>query len=375
MTTPGAAPTPRRDTHLLAILLLLSVAAVYFMRDMLFPIMVGILLSLTLSPIHRALCRVGLPAPIAAFCVILVPTAAVAGLIYLLSGPFPLWLDELPRIGRALKAELAGLFSSLDAVQEASEQVQSLAEGSDTQQLTVEMDSPGLLQGWIAETANFGSAILIGTVMALILLGSGDLVQSKLMGAFRNPEDRQRAIRISTTIERRISRYLLAITLINAGLGVLVGVWLAILGIPGAVFWGIMAFALNFVPYLGGISGVAILAAVSIVEGDTLMASLLPPLGYAVLTTLEGQIVTPYLLGRSLALNTLSVFLAVFAWGWLWGIPGMLMAVPFLVFAKVIFENVPSLQRIAALLSPCTAAERSAMRAAFRESANSASSG
>jgi predicted PurR-regulated permease PerM len=156
-------------------------------------------------------------------------------------------------------------------------------------------------------------------------------------------------------IERRVSHYLLTIALINAGLGICVGIVLTVLGMPYPYIWGIAAFLLNFLPYLGALTGVALVAALSIVTFDSFSYALLPPLAYLTLTTLEGNVVTPMLLGRRLELNTVAVFLTVVLWGWLWGVAGALVAVPFLVVFKVIADNIEGMEVIGNFLGAADA--------------------
>ncbi|MGC1502761.1 MAG: AI-2E family transporter [Sulfitobacter sp.] len=106
---------------------------------------------------------------------------------------------------------------------------------------------------------------------------------------------------------------------------------------------GVLAFTLNFIPFVGGLFGTVLVAAFGILNFDTLGMGLLPAMIYAFCTSFEAQFVTPTVLGRRLNMNTVSVFLTVIIWSWLWSIPGALMAVPFLVMLKVICDNVPSL--------------------------------
>eukprot|EP00919_Chromeraceae_sp_WS-2016_P001245 GHVR01003147.1.p2 GENE.GHVR01003147.1~~GHVR01003147.1.p2 ORF type:complete len:181 (+),score=29.22 GHVR01003147.1:1-543(+) len=151
-------------------------------------------------------------------------------------------------------------------------------------------------------------------------------------------------------VERRVSRYLLTITLINGGLGVAIGLYLAALGMPAPYVWGLAAFLLNFLPYIGGFIGSVLVGAYAIVTFDTVSYAILAPIGYQILTGIEGQLVTPYLVGRRLELNTVAVFLTVVFWGWLWGMAGALVAVPFLVVFKVICDNVTALHIVANFL-------------------------
>ena len=113
----------------------------------------------------------------------------------------------------------------------------------------------------------------------------------------------------------------------------------------------VAAFALNYLPYLGAMAGCAAVAGVSLITYDTVGAALLPPLAYFILTSVEGQMVTPVLVGRHLSLNAAAVFIAVIFWAWLWGIFGALMAVPFLVTLKVFCDHIPALAFIGRFLS------------------------
>jgi predicted PurR-regulated permease PerM len=185
-----------------------------------------------------------------------------------------------------------------------------------------------------------GSTLAVALVLASFLLASGDLFYLKLVQSFPTMSGKKRALTMVYDIERRVSHYLLTIALINAGLGIGIGSVLTLLGMPYAYIWGIAAFLLNFLPYLGAITGVVLVAGLSIITFDSFSYALLAPAAYLTLTTIEGNFVTPTLLGRKLELNTVAVFLTVVLWGWLWGIAGALVAVPFLVVFKVVADNV-----------------------------------
>ena len=140
-----------------------------------------------------------------------------------------------------------------------------------------------------------------------------------------------------------MSHYLLTVTLINFGLGAVIGTAMALIGMPQPLVWAVVAFLLNYLPYLGPIFGAGLSAVVAIVTFDSLAYAALAPALYMIATSIEGQFLTPVILGRRLELNTVSVFVTVVFWGWLWGIAGAFMAVPFLVCLKVICDNVESM--------------------------------
>lgn len=139
-------------------------------------------------------------------------------------------------------------------------------------------------------------------------------------------------------------------TTINAALGLVIGAGMWAIGMPQPIVWALLAFFVNFLPYIGPLFGAGLAAAVAVVSFDHLGHAALAPAIYLAATSVEGQLITPVVLGRKLELNTVSVFVTVVFWGWLWGIAGGLMAVPFLVCVKVICDNVASLATLGSFL-------------------------
>ena len=340
---------------LVGVFILMSFSAVYFARDMFLPIVIGMLVALTLSPVVRSLARLGVPQGLSAVLLILGAAAIVGIGVYILSGPVTDLMSDLPRLGREVRVKLDGLMDTLHAAQDATKEVEDLTSGGDTTQ-TVAIEQPGLLSLAAGTLVSFLSLSAAGLVLAMFLLASGDLFYEKLVGALPTFSDKRRAVKTMRDIERQISHYFLTITLINATLGLCIGVGLYTVGFENAVLWGALGFCLNFLPFVGALIGAAGVAAFGLIASDTLVSGLLPAAVYLSLTTIEGQFLTPAILGRRLELNTVSVFLTVLIWGWLWGIPGALMAVPFLVMVKVICDNVASLQVFGSFLGASTSA-------------------
>jgi predicted PurR-regulated permease PerM len=275
-----------------------------------------------------------------------VATGVLAG-GYLLSGPVSEWIDDAPRIQSELKDRLRGLTDSFRSVREASSQVEDLTDAaSDPQVMKVAIDQPGLLDSAAQNLASFAATALVSLVLALFLLASGDMFYVKLVESFPRFGDKKRALKIAYGVEESISRYLFSITMINAVLGLVVGTGLWLIGMPQPAMWGVIAFLFNFLPYIGAVIGIVLTAAVALVSFDTVGQALLAPGFYLLATTLEGQFVTPVVIGRRLEINAVSVFSTVVFWGWMWGFAGALMAVPFLVCLKVLCDHVPKLSVI-----------------------------
>jgi predicted PurR-regulated permease PerM len=154
-------------------------------------------------------------------------------------------------------------------------------------------------------------------------------------------------VSISRQIEVDLSHYLATVTTVNFMLAIAVAAAMHWLEVPNPVLWGAMAGLFNFAPYVGALVSAAIMTIVGITTFDTLSDALMVPLTLLVLTILEGQVITPSVLGRRLAVHPLVVFLSIVFWGWLWGIAGALMAVPIITCLKVITDHVPQLNFLA----------------------------
>ncbi len=335
----------------LQFLVLISIfVTAYFAKDLLLPIVLGFLLALTLSPVSRALKRAGIPHVVSAILLVTATGAVVLSIIIASAGTVAAWSDEIPKMGVEIQQKLRSMSDAVDNVRAVTDEVERMSktEGG-TPEVTVKQ--PTLLDNAFDTFTSFGATFAVTLVLALFLLSSGQLFYLKLVQAFPTMTGKKRALTTVYDVEKRVSRYLLTITVINVCLGVCVGGYLMLLGLPGAYIFGIAAFLLNFLPYIGGVLGTLLVGAYAIVTFDTVGYALLAPLGYQVLTATEGQFITPMIVGRRLEMNTVAVFLTVVLWGWLWGIPGALVAVPFLVVFKVICENFEPLQTIGNFLS------------------------
>lgn len=339
---------------LVAILMLLMFGTFYMARELLLPIVLAFVLAITLSPVVRALSRRAIPAPVTALAIVATLIASLASGAYLLSEPVAKWIEMAPSIGAELKAKLYHLREPVAAVVQAREQVEDIASAvstqiSDTRQIAVE--GPGLLSlaanGAISTVTTFSLSL----VLLLFLLMSGDMFYEKLVRVAPTFADKRKTLTIVYDVERRVSRYLFSITLINVALGVCVGALLHLAGMPNPVLWGVLATALNYIPYIGPAVGIVLVAIVAAVTFDTLTAMAVPPGLYLLANIVESQLVTPLVVGRSLELNAVAVFIALVFWTWIWGVPGTLLAIPILVITKVFCDNLPGMSGFGEFLS------------------------
>lgn len=333
---------------LIGIFLLMLFAALYLAKDLVLPIVFGVLMALTLSPVQRGASRWGIPSPVTAVVLVLLFATILTTMVVVLGDSIRTLLNETPTLGQELRFKLAGLLQSVEYIKSASEEVEQLTTGTTAAPAVQEVviEGPGLLQQMASNAASFGTSLIVGLILALFLLASGDLFYIKLIECFRRTADQKKALAVVYDVERRISHYLLTITVINALLGLTIMGAMYLLDVPYPRVWGLLGFLLNYLPFVGGISGTLAVAAFSIATFDSLAFALVPPAVYGFLTSFEANFITPMLLGKRLEMNAVSVLLTVVIWGWLWGITGALMAVPFLVMFKVICDNVPGWQTV-----------------------------
>ena len=352
-TDDAGIDTLRRWAHwsVICLFLLALVAAITLARVFLMPVMLAFLLSLTFSPVRRTLGRAGVPAWAVATMITLALVTGVSAAVIGLSAPVRTYIEDAPRILREVEWKLRDVSSAIDKVAEASREVERVAAGSGEAPQRVAVAEPGAL-----ERAAWGTPYLIAqAVLTLALLfflvSSGDLFYEKLVKASPTFTDKRRAVRIAYDIERKISHYFLTIATINAGLGLSIGLALWLIGMPNPAVFGVMAFVFNFVPYLGAILGVVVTFGIGLVTFDQAGTAALAAALYLTLTTVEGQLVTPYAVGRSLKLNPVVVFVSVAFWGWAWSVIGMVIAVPMLIALRAFCEHIPALSGLGLFLS------------------------
>jgi predicted PurR-regulated permease PerM len=350
---------PKRDIMqhgwaVVGLFLIALVAALGYARAFLLPVLFAFMLALILRPVVRYLARRGIPEFLTSLGLVLSVLAAFGLGFYFLSAPLSALLTDLPRIANEIESKLVDFRTTSENIRAVTEKIENLGtqdKAGPSEVQKVEMAQPGLLSSVAANAPDAAARGLFALVLLLFLLSSGDLFYAKIVRAMPTFSDKKMALGIALDIERELSRYLGTITLINAGLGICVGAALWAIGIPNPILWGVLAGVLNFIPYIGSLIGVALVGTIALGTLPTLTHAALAPLAYFVLTTIEGQFVTPVLVGRRLALNPVTLFLGIAFWGWLWGVVGMLFAVPLMVAVKIFCSHIEGLATISDFLS------------------------
>lgn len=334
-------------------LLILAVFyTMYFMRSFLLPLVLALLLSYLLRPIVRAYKLIRIPPPVGAAITLITLVGVVGYGLSFLAAPAAGWIEKVPYSLSQLKAKLNPIQQPLEKVTQASGEIEKLtAPAAAGSKPVVEVKTHPIADLLYVRTPELVMSAALLIILLYFLLANDGVFLTKLIKLLPTLADKKRAVSIANQIESHISRYLLTITLINTGLGVAVGTAAGLLGLPNPLMWGVMVAILNFVPYLGALTGVTCMTLAALLSFDSLGYALLFPAIYFGFAILEGNFITPWLMGRSLTLNPVIVLLSLTFWGWLWGIPGIILAVPILAAFKIFCAHIKPIEPIAEFLS------------------------
>lgn len=320
-------------------LFIIAIAAVlHFGRAVLAPTVAGLLVGLTLAPIVDWLGRRGLPAALASALIVLGSVAMIAGLIVAMAVPLETWSARIPEISSELEAKWQEIRGPLEKLKEVEKQVQEATE-TDEGAMQVAVKSPGLVTAMVSSAPDISAHVLIFLATLYFFLAGRTQFRRQALGGFVRFRRRRAAARMFRDIERSLSHYVLTIAAINATFGVLVGLAMWLLGLPSPHLWGALAAILNFALYVGPAAMAVILFGVAAISFDSMSAAVVPPLVYVGLNLMEGQFVTPTVLGRRFTMTPLIVFLALVLWLWIWGVLGAFLAVPLLIVARTVLVH------------------------------------
>lgn len=352
---PGAQVRRRMrliEIVMLGLLVLALMYTLYFARALLIPIALATVAALVLSPVVAGLRRIRIPEPLGAIFVVIALAAGLGYTATALFEPATEWLHKLSESRALVEKKLESLRRSVQEMQKTTEQVERLtAVGGPKKGEQIQIASTPPLGERVFLSARDMAIMAAATIVLLyFLLASGDLFLRKLVRVLPRLSDRKQAVEIATTLRIEISRYLLTITYINIGVGVLTAIALHFAGLPNPLMWGVMATALNYIPLLGSLTTLLIIAVVSILTFSTATEALIPPALFWGIHLIESQLATPLVLGRRLTLNPVVIIVSLLFWGWLWGVAGALIAVPLLIMAKIISDRISVLKPIAEFL-------------------------
>jgi predicted PurR-regulated permease PerM len=305
-------------------------------RPVLVPMMAAALLAMTLMPAVNRLREWGMPHAIAVTIVAIALAAGVVALAWLLVEPLGRALGALPLLD-GLGQRLARLFRRLFGAPYTDWVADRLREA-------VPGAAPG---GHLFSSVGEAIVLTLTTlVLTLFLLLSGNLFLQKLVRVLPRIRDKVKAVQVVNSVQEDVSRYLGTVTLINMVMGTLAGLIAMYFELPAPLLIGVLVALFNYAPYVGAVANVLLLLLASAAVYPGLGEVILPPLAYAILAVIEGQLVTPVIVGRRTQLNAVTVVFGLVFWSWVWGIPGLALAIPLLLVLKGFATHIERLEAV-----------------------------
>ncbi len=350
----GPAPRPRAPLSLVVLAVLAVGVVLWATQSVILPVLLAMFFALVGNPIIRVLQRARVPRFISALAVLFSGIAIAVLLGQQLVQPAGEWIREAPRELRSLTPKLQKITKPVQAANEAAENIARAAggetSGKQVQVVKTEVNDPYKA---LTATPKVITAVLAVVLLTFFFMVYGQDLRRNAIALLPDRQKKKVTVEILKAIELEVSRYVLTITVINVVVGLIFAACLLFfldLPLDEALLWGTMAAVLNFAPYVGPLIGMIVMLLMGFATYDAPLQALLPAAIYLGLHTLEGQILTPIVLGKTMAISPLILILALMVFGSMWGIIGLLLAVPMLVCAKIVLLRLDGMEGWAQLL-------------------------
>lgn len=357
------------DRVLIALLAMAVIYTTYFAASLFIPIAISIMLSLLLFPLVNLLNRLYIPRVVSAALLLIAIGGPFTLLGMQLAEPAQKWVERIPELTATLNEKVESITDALAPAESIPVPPQMSAPAEKKSALwgvfdwfkssdnpAQELDAPApekstavadrLVVGGLdltlmvmAQTPVFLAQFVVCVFLVLFLLVFGPGIYSTALDVFPRLQEKLQASQLVADTQRELSRYILTVSLINTGLGLCTAAALWLMQFEDPLLWGTMVALLNFAPYVGPLFSVAILSVAGWAQYGPVWAALWPAAAYFLINAIESQLITPAILGRHMRINPLIVMLWLIVWGWLWGIAGVLLAVPLLVCIKLVLAR------------------------------------
>ena len=338
----------RRDRLLAALALIMGAAlclglpfALQAGAEFSLPLTAAIVIAIALVPLLEWLERRGVPSGLASFLslttFLMLVNAALAIIVVPATGWFARLPESIPRIQSNL-APLIDFYSTLQRFVDRS--LTSVASGTEATAQAVAATAPTSVFDYFISAAPAAAIQLFFAVLVIFFFLAGWTRLRK--GTIRRRGSFDGAMQTARVIQNVVDAtadYLATITMINAILGLAVALMLWALGMPSPFMWGGIVSLCNFVPYLGPIVAAVLLGLGGLMTFDAVGIALLPAIIFIGVHTVEANLITPLVLGKRLTINPLLILVSLSFWGWVWGAPGALLAVPLLLILQTVLQS------------------------------------
>ena len=338
----------RRDRLLAALALILGAAfclglpfALQAGAEFFLPLTAAIVIAIALVPLLEWLERRGIPSALAAFLALATFLAIINAALAIIVVPATGWFARIPESIPRIQSNLAPLIDFYSTLQRFVDRtLMSVASGTEATAQAVAATAPTSVVDYFITSAPSAAIQLFFAVLVIFFFLAGWTRLRK--GTIRRRGSFDGAMQTARVIQNVVDAtadYLATITMINAILGLSVALLLWALGMPSPFMWGGIVSICNFVPYLGPIVAAVLLGLGGLMTFDAVGLALLPALIFIGVHLVEANLITPLVLGKRLTINPLLILVSLSFWGWVWGTPGALLAVPLLLILQTVLAS------------------------------------
>ena len=365
---PDVAGTIRIGAHMAMIVigLIVCVAVLDFAQVILAPVALAVIIGLMLGPLADRIEYFGIPPWISGAAIVVLFVALIAAALTGFAVPLSDWLDKLPSMWQKLQSGITHWQGVIASIAGLGEKLRHALGQEAAMRVNVEGEST------VESVAYLAPAIVAQVLLFLaglyFYIATRKRFRLSVLSLCFSRRLRWRVAHAFRDIEAQVSRYLLSITAVNIGLGVVVALAMWLLGVPSPLLWGLLAGVLNYVIYIGPAIMAFLLFGVGLASYPTLTGAVIPPAVYLLINLTEAQFVTPHVLGRTMTLNPFVVFLSIAFWIWLWGPVGGFIAVPCLLIAYAAIRNILPIRSAAVREAESGRGSRRYARAAMENS-------
>jgi predicted PurR-regulated permease PerM len=317
-------------------LFVLALAVIAFqMASVVVPVVLAWVVAMVLLPVVNNLERWGLPRALTSIVLVILLITSIMVILGVLTVPLTYWVGRASELGGLLKERLQTLGNPLAFFDEIGNALSQVTGRDAESESAVNLSSSNIVTVILSVLTPVVSATLIFLIALVFNLIYHRDIQSGMLLLFQTDSARQMAKDILKDIQVNTSIYFGTLTVVNIGLGIAATVLTWLVGLPHPFLWGMFAAVLNFIPYVGAGIVIATLFVIGLLVFSAVSHAVIAPLAYLGITALEGQVITPTLIGHRLTINPFLVFLSIAIWSWVWGPVGAFLAVPILLCAMV----------------------------------------
>ena len=306
----------------------------YAARPVIVPVVLAWVIATIVLPIVKWMQERGVPRVAAALVVTGALALLIVSLLALLSTPISVWLGHATEIGAMIQRKLQTMQGPLGTLEEIRKTLNAIGAGGAAPTLKVEQTDTMVTTIFSIVTPAVSQFVLCIGALVFYLVYQQKL-RSAVVYFFSDREARLATLRALSDIDAQMTTYFGTFTIVNVCLGVVTAALTWLIGLPNPLLWGVLAGVLNYVPYLGPAVVVGTLGVVGLLTFPTLGEAVVAPLAFLGIVAIEGQFLTPALMGHRLELNPFAVFIAIAFCTWLWGPIGAFVSVPLLMALTV----------------------------------------